>query len=131
MQANDLDAGSELVIPVTAEQLEVEKKQVVTGKVRVSKQVRERTETVNMPAAHEEVEIQRVPLNQFVDQPPEVRIEGDTTIIPVVEEVLVVEKRVRIKEEVRITRVRKEVKDQQQVNLRSEEVKIERRNEEG
>ncbi len=119
------------MIPVTAEELELTKEQVLTGSVRVSKQVTERTETIAEPTIHEEVEVERVPVNRFVDAPPEVREEGDTTIISVVEEVLVVEKRIRVKEEIRVTRKRKEVKDQQQISLRSEEVKVERRNLEG
>lgn len=130
-QLGRLENGAELVIPVTAEELEITKEQVTTGSVRVSKQVTERTETVAEPTVHEEVEIERVPVDRFVDAPPEVRVEGDITIIPVVEEVLVVEKRIRVKEEIRVTRKRKEVKDRQQVNLRSEEVKVERRNEKG
>jgi uncharacterized protein (TIGR02271 family) len=115
-----------LVIPVTAEQLEVTKERVTTGSVRINRQVSERTETVDETLVREELEIERVPVNRIVRTPPEVRVEGDTTIIPVIEEVLVVEKRLRVKEEVRVTRRRKEVRDPQRVNLRSEKVKVER-----
>jgi stress response protein YsnF len=41
-----------------------------------------------------------------VDVAPEPRQEGDTWIIPVIEEVLVVEKRLVVKEEIRLTRHR-------------------------
>ena len=53
------------------------------------------------------------------------RQEGDTLIVPVLEEVLVVEKRLLLKEEVRITRTRTEVHSPQAVTLRSEEAVIE------
>lgn len=98
----------------------------MTGKVRITKQVSERIETVDEPGFREEVEIERVPLDRLVDLPPDVRVEGDTTIIPVIEEVYILEKRYRVKEEVRVRRKRKEVNDPHQVSLRSEEVKIER-----
>ncbi len=116
---------AEIVIPVIAEQLDVSKEQVTTGVVRVTKQVSERTETVDEPGFREEVEVKRIPINRYVETPPEVEVEGDTTIIPVLEEVLVVEKRLLLKEEVRVTRKRKEVKSPQEVHLRSEDVKVE------
>jgi uncharacterized protein (TIGR02271 family) len=111
--------------------LAVEKEQVITGSVQISKQLNEHTELIEEPVLHEEVEVERVPVNEFVEEAPEMRVEGDTTIIPVVEEVLVVEKRIRVKEEIRVTRRRKEQKEQKQVNLRSEEVIVERRKVEG
>lgn len=115
-----------MVIPVTAETLEVSKKQVETGVVRVTRHISERTETVDATHFREDVEVERVPVNRFVETPPEVQVDGDTTIIPVLEEVLVVEKRLRVKEEIRVTRKRKEVKDPQQINLKSENVEVER-----
>lgn len=118
--------ASEVVIPVTAETLEVSKKQVTTGVVRVTKQVSVRSQTVDETQFREDVEVERIPVNRFVDTPPEVQIEGDTTIIPVLEEVLVVEKRLRVKEEIRVTRKRKEVKDPQEINLMTETVEVER-----
>jgi hypothetical protein len=47
-------------------------------------------------------------------------------IIPVLEEVLVVEKRLRVKEEVHITRVRKEVHTPTHVTVREETVNVKR-----
>lgn len=41
----------------------------------------------------EQVEVTRVPMDIEVAQVPQVRIEGDVTIVPVLEERLVVEKR--------------------------------------
>ncbi len=115
----------EIVVPVIAEQLDVSKEQVTTGVVRVTRHVSERTETVDETGFREEVEVKRIPINRYVETQPEVQVEGDTTIIPVLEEVLVVEKRLLLKEEVRVTRKRKEVKSPQEVHLRSEDIKIE------
>jgi len=58
--------------------------------------------------------------------PPAMRYEGDTTIIPVLREVMVVQKRYEIMEEIRITKRKTESTDTQQVILRKEEVNIER-----
>jgi hypothetical protein len=50
-----------------------------------------------------------VQIDRIVAEPPVQRQEGDTLILPVVEEVLVVEKRLMLREEIRITRRREQV----------------------
>jgi stress response protein YsnF len=56
---------------------------------------------------------------------PTQHYEGDTLVIPVLEEVLVLEKRVRLKEEVRVTRRAHREQSTQHVRLNSEEVSLE------
>jgi stress response protein YsnF len=73
-------------------------------------------------ALSEVVDVQRVPMNQQVDALLEVRYEGDTLVIPVIEEVLVVEKRLMLKEEVRVTRRTVQTPIQQPVTVRKQEV---------
>ncbi len=119
-------AVGETVIPVVVEEAEISKRVVETGRVRVVKRVRQREETVDEPLFREEVRVERVPVNRPVEGPVEVREEGGVTIVPVVEEVLVVEKRLVLREEVRITRVRVEEHRPQAVSLRSEEVEVDR-----
>src|SRR6516164_3547435 len=89
-----------------AEELAVAKEKVETGRVRISTRTREREELVDEDLAREHVEIETVPVGLRIDAVPEVRQEGDTTIVPVVEEILVVERRLLLKEEIRIKRVR-------------------------
>ena len=119
---------SSTTIPVTEDQLTVERKTVDVGKVKVSKTVDEREAVITEPVIHDDVQVER----RVVDQPvprgavPKIRIEGDTTIIPVLEEVLVVEKRLMLREEVRITRVRRESPTSQRTTLRREQVHVER-----
>jgi hypothetical protein len=57
---------------------------------------------------------------------PSVRQEGDVTIVPVLTEIIVTEKRTVLKEELRITRVRRQSKEPQRVVLRSEKVSAEK-----
>jgi stress response protein YsnF len=75
----------------------------------------------------EEVEIERVAINRIVEEPLPIRHEGDTTIIPLLAEVLVIEKRLVLREEVHIRKLRKEVHDPQEVLLREERVEIVRK----
>ncbi|MDB5294431.1 MAG: hypothetical protein JWO31_414 [Phycisphaerales bacterium] len=124
-----LDAGTArqtTTVTLVEERLRVDKQEVETGTVRVRKVVRERQEAVDVPLGRERVEVERVPLNRTVEAAPPVRQEGDVTIIPVVEEVLVVEKRLVLREEVRITRRRDETREPQTVTLRREEVEVTR-----
>ena len=121
-----LTRGDEIVIPLVAETLSVGKREMETGRVRFSTTVTERVETVDQPLFKTEVEIKRVAVGQFVDAPPAVRYEQDVMIIPVMEEVLVVEKRLRVKEEVYISQKREEYRNPQQVTLRTEVLTDER-----
>ncbi len=119
-------AGERAVIPVIEEQIHVEKRQIETGRVRVVKRVNEREEEIDIPLVHEEVQVERVSINKFVDEAPSIRREGATLIMPVMEEVLVVEKRLRIREEVRITGQEFQTTKTARATLREEEVSVER-----
>jgi uncharacterized protein (TIGR02271 family) len=124
-------SDSPLVLPVIEEALEVHTSPVETGRVRVRKIVHEREEVVDPPLLHEEVVVERVPINRVVDGPISMRSEEDTLVISLLEEVLVVEKRLLLKEEVRITKRRVETHMPQRVTLRREEAVVERVNREG
>lgn len=119
------------VLPVIEESLDVEIRPVETARVRVHKVVHEREAVVDPPLLREEVVVERVPVNRIVEGPMSVRSEGDTLIIPVLEEVLVVEKRLLLKEEVRLTKHRGETHMPQRVMLRHEEAIVERIDREG
>ena len=124
------DASSEvpdspLVVPVLQEVLTVHTSPVETGRVRLRKSVHEHEEVVEPLLLHDEVVIERVPVNRVVEGPISMRSEEETLIIPVLEEVLVIEKRLLLKEEVRVTTRRVETRTPQRVTLRREEVTVE------
>jgi len=121
------DPAASGVIPVVAEDLKVERRQIDLGAVRVRKTVEVQSVTVDEPVMRDEVVVSRKPLNLVVDphSPPLVRQIGDTTIVPVLEEQLVLEKRWMLKEEIHITRVRREIPTEQVVELRNEQAQIE------
>jgi uncharacterized protein (TIGR02271 family) len=126
-QGEDGEVGKPLLqLPVLAEELRIQTQRVETGRVRITKVVREQEEIVDEPLLREEVRIERVPVGRLVDSPPPQRQEGDTTIIPILEEILVIEKRLFFREEVRVTKERRDTHRPQQVRLRREEAIVER-----
>jgi uncharacterized protein (TIGR02271 family) len=122
---------SPLVVPVLQEVLYVHTTPVETGRVRIRKIVHEHEEIVDPPLWRDEVVIERVPINRVVEGPISVRSEKDAVIIPVLEEVFVIEKRLLLKEEVRITKHHIETHMPQRVILRREETVVEHINGEG
>ena len=114
------------IIPVVEEQAVVHKRKKLTEGVRVRTLVHEAQEVVDEPLATEDIAVERTPLDRWVDAPVPVRHEGDVTIVTLVEEVVVVEKRLRATEEIRITKRRSARHEPQQVTLRREEAVVER-----
>jgi stress response protein YsnF len=125
----------ELRVPVTEEVLSVGTRTVDTGRgVRVHKTVHTQSVTIDETLAHDELDVRHVAIGRTLDQgetTPTTRHEGDTLIIPVLEEVLVVERRLRLKEELHITRVRREEPFVQTVMLKTDQVSVERFDENG
>jgi uncharacterized protein (TIGR02271 family) len=120
---------TEMRIPVIEEGLEVSKRQVDTGRgVRLHKSVEQREELVDQPLLRDELVVEHVAVGRVVQEGelPQTRYEGDTLVMPVFEEVLVVQKQLLLKEEVRVTRRKQEVHAPQKVVLRTEQVKVER-----
>lgn len=81
----------------------LDRREVQTGRVRVSTHTKTVEEVAHAELHGEAVEVTRVPVNRPVTGvPPTMRQEGDVTIVPVFEEVLVVETRLVLKEELHI-----------------------------
>lgn len=120
----ELQPGESLVLPVVEEQAEIRKEQVERGKVRIETRVTEHTEVIDEPFLQEDVTVERVPIHRRVNAPLPIRYEGDTMIVPLLEEVVVVTKELMLKEELRITRRKTTVHQPQEVTLRREEAHI-------
>jgi uncharacterized protein (TIGR02271 family) len=127
-QSESLETESEssFILPVLEEQAQVHIQTTHTGTVKLHKTVQERVELIDKPLHTEEVDIERITINRPVSEAPSVRYEGDTLVVPLVEEVLFVEKRLVLREEIRIRKLRKETHAPQQVTLRQEQIEIER-----
>ena len=112
-------------IPVIQESINYKTQSQESGKVRITKKVREELVEVEESTTYETADINRVPINQYVDElPPPVRYEDDVMIIPVLKEVIV--KRVLLVEELHIKKTKETKIDKRTVPLREEEVQIDR-----
>ncbi len=119
------------VIPEIEEELEVGRRKVKTGAVRVRKTVEHVLKNVEMPVVRDAIRVTRVPVDRRVDVMPSTREEGDTLIVPVVEEELFVEKRLVLKEEIHIQRRRVQERASRQVDVGREHAVVERTDAEG
>jgi len=118
-------AGTQHVIPVIAETLEVGRREL-QGAVRIRKVVHDNPLTIDETLRDERVSVERVAIGRRLDGPVGIRHEGDVMIIPVVEERLVVEKRLVLVEEIRVRREVQTRREPQHVTLRQEQVVVER-----
>lgn len=124
--AHLLKTGDATVIPVIQEEAHITAQTTERGSVRITKRVHTQEETVDTPLRQERIEVERVPVERIVESPVAMHYDGDTLVIPVMEEVLVVEKRLLLKEEVRVTKYVGETQHQETVTVRAEEVAVER-----
>ncbi len=114
-----------LTVPLYAEALVIARHKTHRT-VRVATVTHEHEEFVDEALTHERIEIECVPIGRTVDAVPPIREEGDITIFPVVEEVVVVERRLVLKEEIRIRRLRSTERHQEVVTLRTQDAVITR-----
>jgi uncharacterized protein (TIGR02271 family) len=122
--ASTLRPGQRVDVPVVEEQLAVEKRTVETGQVVVHVQPRVEEQVLEVPLLEDTVEVKRVPVNRIVEGPTPVRQDGDVTVVPVFEEVLVVEKRLMLKEEIHLVRRQVATRERQTFALRKEEAHV-------
>ena len=116
---------TDIIIPLGREELRIDRRLVDRGGVRVQVRVEEHDETVDALLSEQSVEIERVAINREIDATPATRQEGDTFIIPIIEEILVVERRLLLKEEVRIRRIERQHVSHETGRVRREVAEIE------
>ena len=97
-------SNDDRTIPLYEEQVSLQKIAVISDQVRISTCVDERPVLVEDDLERGALHIERVAVDLPVQTAPEPRQEGDTLVVSLVEERLVVEKRLFVIEEVRITR---------------------------
>lgn len=121
-------SSENITIPVIEEQITTRKEVVEKEKVRITKIVHEEQVPVSTPYLSEEVEVQHIPIDQYVDSSslPQVRYEGNKIIIPVLKEVVVVEKKTVLVEELHITKHQVQKESNEDVSIRKEEILVER-----
>ena len=118
-------------IPLLEETAVVSKRRVVTGSLKIETRTELRQESADVELERQVVDITRIPIDRLIDAAPEVRTEGDTTIIPVVEERFVIVKQLFLKEELHIRHRTEPEIFQQPVALRRQVAVVERFDPEG
>jgi uncharacterized protein (TIGR02271 family) len=119
----------EVVIPIVQETARVTKRAVSRGVVRVSKVVTEVDELVDTTTTQDEIDIEHIARDVWLKKPAKARTEGDTLIVPVMEEVTIIEKRIRLVEEIYIRRRKVKKPASEKVRLRKEQIRVERKKE--
>ena len=114
------------VLPLVEETVRVDKRQTISGKVRIRTEASSVEQVVRETLTDETVEVTRVPVDRRVERVPEVRTENRVMIVPVVEERLVIEKQLFLKEELHIRRDVKTETVEVPLTLRSERAVVER-----
>jgi stress response protein YsnF len=117
-----------LTIPIVEEEATILKRSVETERVSVRTSSEEEQVLVRDEVRREHVEITRVPKNEEVAQAPAIRTEGDVTVVPVLEERLVIEKRLFLVEELHLRRTVDHQPVEVPTMLRRTRVEIEREN---
>ena len=115
-------------LPLLEEHATIDKRTVTTGKVSVVTHTETVEERVGAVLEGEEADFVTVELDQMVvsGPAPRIRTEDGVTIIPVLEEVLVVEKRLVLKREIRIRKRSTSETVEMPVSLRKQRAKVER-----
>ena len=95
--------------------------------VRVTTETRTRDVVVSEPLLRETVTVERVPVGRYVETMPTIRQDGDVTIMPVVDEEIVVTRRLFLREEVRVQRVSIPASHVETISLREQVATVSRR----
>jgi len=120
---DDLDipaAPNASVLELQKEELFVSVNEVEGDTVKVTTSTSCKTVLVNEVLRHTTVDVKRVPINLYVEAVPPVREEDGVTIMSVVEEVLVVERRLLLREEIHVRRVAETTRHVENVVLRTQ-----------
>ncbi|HZC82113.1 MAG TPA: DUF2382 domain-containing protein [Nitrospiraceae bacterium] len=107
-------------IPLHVEEVSVSRREIENAKVQIALVTGTQEQLIDEELTRVRVEIERVPIGRTIQVVPPISQEGDTTISPVVQEIVVVERRLVLKEEVRIRRVRTKEQHQEIVVLREQ-----------
>jgi stress response protein YsnF len=116
---------AEIVLPLHVEDGSVERRKLDRN-VQVHVHTVSHDHLIDEAVAHETIEIERVVVGRPIEAVPAVREEGDVTVIPVIEEVLVVERRLVLKEEIRLRRVQTTELHRETITLREQTAVVER-----
>jgi Domain of unknown function (DUF2382) len=117
---------AEEIIPVIQEDVVIGMERATTGTVRVRTVIHEDEHAIDEPITMTDVEVKRVPVDLWTDEPVPDRVEGDTRIISVHREEIIVQRRLHVVEEVHVTLRRREERHREIVRTRQTQVVVDR-----
>jgi len=117
---------SRVSIPVIEERLRLDKHEVEMGRVRIRTKTENYLGRLSEELERERIAVERVPVDREVSEPPSMREENGVLIIPIFEEVLVVEKRLVLKEELHVHRERTRERLEKAATLKRTRVEVQR-----
>ncbi|QCA06790.1 YsnF/AvaK domain-containing protein [Pantoea vagans] len=118
--------GSEQVLSLAEETVEVSKQRVIDGHVRVTRQVTEHQQQIALMLRQQTADIQRISKSERLTEMPAIREENGVLIIPIVEEEVEIVRHLVLKEEWHIRKVVSEVETEQIVSLRRQQAHLTR-----
>ena len=113
-------------VPIIEERATIDKVETITGTVRVRTVTDVHDVSISDDLTRSEVEVVRVPVGRFVEQAPAIEERDGVTVVPVIEERLITEKRLYLLEEVHLRRIVTIEPVSQTISLRSMRAVIER-----
>jgi uncharacterized protein (TIGR02271 family) len=122
---------NEVAVPVIEEELVTGRREVKTGSVRIRKRVQRIRKSIEMPVVKDAVRVERVPVNRVVKEIPAIREEQGRLVIPVVEEEIVVRRRLVLREEIHVIRSKVTERAAADVDVAREHAVVERLDEGG
>jgi len=119
-------ARSENTVPLAEERVELGTKKVVDRRGRITRSTRADEKLLETELTHQDAVIKRVLKNEAVKPGniPQIRQEGDVTIIPVFEERVEIVKYYVLTEEVHVIKNLRKETHQENITLRSQEINI-------
>ena len=118
--------AAEEIIPVIQEDVVIGTERAITGTVRMRTVIDEEEHAIDEPVTITDVEVKRVPVDLWTDEPIADRVEGDTRIISVHREEIIVQRRLHVVEEVHVTSRKREERHREIVRTRKTQVVVDR-----
>jgi len=122
---------NEVAVPVIEEELVTGRREVKTGSIRVRKRVQRIRKSIDMPVVKHAARVERVRINRVVKEIPKIREERGMLVIPVVEEQIVVRRRLVLREEIRVVQSTIEERATADVKITREHAVVERLDDQG
>ncbi|WP_435945927.1 DUF2382 domain-containing protein [Dryocola sp. BD586] len=129
--SNESDNEKDVSLPpktvsLAEERVELGTRKVVDRRIRITRSTRADEKLIETELTHEDALIKRVAKNEAVKPGniPQVRQEGEVTIIPVIEERIEIVKHYFLTEEIHVIKKRRKETHQENITLRSQEINI-------